>query len=100
MSRRDQAKDLAARFSSAREQESAKSETPKKTTARTKRVRRTVDLPVARHHALREWCANTAIQLGVAQVTGQDVMNALVARLLRDETLARKIRQDLEEELE
>lgn len=62
---------------------------------RVKPVRRTVDLSAAHHAALDQWCGETAQQLGRARVTGQDVLRTLVARLLTDETLARKIRQDL-----
>lgn len=62
---------------------------------RTKPVRRTVDLSPHHHAMLTQWCSETAIQLGTARVTGQDVMAALVGRLLTDETLARKIRADL-----
>lgn len=62
---------------------------------RGKPIRSTVDLPPARHHALRAWCDETAVQLGKARVTTQDVMRTLVARVLTDETLARKIRDDL-----
>jgi len=58
-------------------------------------VRRTVDLPLVRHHALTGWCTETAAELGMRRLTGQDVMAALVGRLLTDETLARKIRADL-----
>jgi len=58
-------------------------------------VRRTVDLPPHQHAQLSTWCAETAQELGRSRVTGQEVLRALVARLLTDETLARKIRQDL-----
>jgi hypothetical protein len=71
-----------------------------RSTARTKRVRRTVDLAPARHHALTRWCEDVAMELGVARVSGQDVISALVGRLLTDELLARKIRGDLERDLE
>lgn len=103
MSSAERARALAAKFSPPGEAQAEKPAIPPgvatRPTARTKRVRRTVDLPVARHHALKEWCQTTAVQLGVADVSGQDVLNALVARLLTDETLARKIRADLEEQL-
>ena len=58
-------------------------------------MRRTVDLSAARHAALTRWCQITAVQLGTARVTGQDVLSALVRRLLTDDTLAREIREDL-----
>ena len=48
------------------------------------------------HHAkLTQWCAETADIIGAARVTGQDVIRALVARLLMDESLSRRIRDDL-----
>ncbi|MGH3766001.1 MAG: hypothetical protein ACRDS0_03270 [Pseudonocardiaceae bacterium] len=62
---------------------------------RTKPVRRSVDLSPAYHAELTQWCAETAAIIGTARVTGQDVIRALVARLLMDESLARRIRDDL-----
>lgn len=61
---------------------------------RTKPVRRSVDLSPNYHARLTEWCAETADEIG-ARVTGQAVIRALVARLLMDENLARRIRADL-----
>lgn len=63
--------------------------------ARTKPVRRSVDLSPAHHTRLTQWCAETADMIGTARVTGQDVIRALVARLLMDEALAQRIRADL-----
>lgn len=65
---------------------------------RSRPVRRTVDLSPTHHRKLADWCSETAVELGVARVTGQDVLRSLVARLLTDETLARKIRADLAED--
>jgi hypothetical protein len=62
---------------------------------RTKPVRRSVDLSPTYHVKLTQWCAETADVIGTPRVTGQDVIRALVARLLMDESLARKIRADL-----
>ncbi|MDT7597754.1 MAG: hypothetical protein QOJ06_3300 [Pseudonocardiales bacterium] len=62
---------------------------------RTKPVRRSVDLSPTYHIKLTQWCAETADVIGTARVTGQDVIRALVARLLMDDSLARKIRADL-----
>lgn len=70
---------------------------PSKPTAPRRRVRRTVDLSPVHHTSLSQWCAETAVQIGSPRVTGQDVLAALVARLLTDETLARQIRADLRE---
>lgn len=61
---------------------------------RTKPVRRSVDLSPSYHTRLTEWCAETGDEIG-ARVTGQAVIRALVARLLMDEHLARRIRADL-----
>ncbi|MGH3924837.1 MAG: hypothetical protein ACRDTT_18580 [Pseudonocardiaceae bacterium] len=66
---------------------------------RSKPVRRTVDLPPTHHQKLTTWCSEAAVELGVARITGQDVLRSLVARLLTDETLARKLRADLADEL-
>ena len=62
---------------------------------RTKPVRRSVDLSPSHHASLTRWCADTAAEIGVTRVTGQDVIRALVARLLADQTLARRIRADI-----
>jgi hypothetical protein len=61
----------------------------------TKPIRSTVDLSPARHASLKTWCQETAVEIGESRITTQDVLRVLVARLLTDETLARKIRADL-----
>lgn len=53
-----------------------------------------------RYLALAQWCTEAAVELESAKITSQDVLKALVARLLTDETLARKIRADLQEVVE
>lgn len=75
-------------------------ERPQVATERSRMVRRSVDLSPNHHAKLGEWCNETAVQIGTARVTGQDVFRALVARLLTDETLARKIRADLADDLD
>jgi hypothetical protein len=60
---------------------------------RVRDVRRTVDLSPVEHRALAVWCAEAAAELGLARVTGQDVLRALVVELLSDEALARRIRE-------
>jgi hypothetical protein len=60
-----------------------------------KPIRSTVDLAPTRHAQLKAWCGETAVMVGKSRVTTQDVMRAMVDRLLSDETFARKIRDDL-----
>lgn len=60
-----------------------------------KPVRATVDLSADQHARLRAWCGETAVEFGRARVTTQEVLRALVERLLRDEALAETIRGDL-----
>lgn len=58
---------------------------------RQKHVRRTVDLSPAAHRALDAWQSQAAERLGLARVTGQAVLAALVDRLLADEALAEQV---------
>ncbi len=58
---------------------------------RQKNVRRTVDLSPTAHRALDTWQRDAADQLGLARVTGQDVIAALVDQLLADTDLSEKI---------
>ena len=58
---------------------------------RQKNVRRTVDLTPAAHRALDGWQSGVADRLGLARVTGQEVLSALVDRLLNDDELAEHI---------
>lgn len=60
---------------------------------RQKNVRRTVDLSPAAHRALDSWQSGVAERLGLARVTGQEVLSALVERLLSDDELAEQITQ-------
>jgi hypothetical protein len=64
----------------------------------TKPVRSTVDLSPARHAALKRWSGEIAVEIGRSRVTTQDVLRALVVRLLTDEVLARKIQDDLRQD--
>jgi hypothetical protein len=59
--------------------------------ARIQRTRRTVDLPAATHRALDIWQREAADRLGVARVTGQEVLTALIDQLLADPKLAAQI---------
>ncbi|UXA07548.1 ATPase [Mycobacterium sp. SMC-2] len=58
---------------------------------RVQRTRRTVDLPAATHRALDIWQREAADRLGVARVTGQEVLSALIDQLLIDPKLAAQI---------
>ena len=58
---------------------------------RDRRTRRTVDLPLATHRALEIWQREAADRLGVARVTGQEVLATLVDQLLSDPNLAAQI---------
>ena len=59
--------------------------------ARAQRTRRTVDLPASTHRALDIWQRDAADRLGVARVTGQEVLSALIDQLLVDPKLASQI---------
>lgn len=59
--------------------------------SRGQRTRRTVDLPAATHRALDIWQREAADRLGVARVTGQEVLTALIDQLLVDPKLAAQI---------
>jgi hypothetical protein len=59
--------------------------------ARIQRTRRTVDLPAGTHRALDIWQREAADRLGVARVTGQEVLTALIDQLLADPKLATQI---------
>lgn len=58
---------------------------------RNQRTRRTVDLPAATHRALDIWQREAADRLGVARVTGQEVLTALIDQLLVDPKLTAQI---------
>ena len=59
--------------------------------ARAQRTRRTVDLPAATHRALDIWQREAADRLGVARVTGQEVLTALIDQLLVDPKLGAQV---------
>lgn len=58
---------------------------------RTQRTRRTVDLPTHTHRALDHWQRDAADRLGVARVTGQEVLIALIDQLLVDPKLSDQV---------
>jgi hypothetical protein len=95
----DKIKEQAARFAS-RHAAQADADTPAPPSRgapapRNRPVRRTVDLSPVDHDRLTDWQRDTARQLGRTRITGEDVLRALVARLLTDDTVAEKIRADL-----
>jgi hypothetical protein len=59
------------------------------------RTRRTVDLTHAQHRALDIWQREAADRLGVARVTGQDVLATLVDELLNDPKLSAQVIRSL-----
>src|ERR1700756_4999392 len=59
--------------------------------SRDRRTRRTVDLPLATHRALDVWQREAADRIGVARVTGQEVLTALIDQLLSDPKLSAQI---------
>ena len=59
--------------------------------ARVRRTRRTVDLPLATHRALDVWQREAADRIGLARVTGQEVLTALIDQLLTDPKLSTQI---------
>jgi hypothetical protein len=64
---------------------------------RTQRTRRTVDLSAATHRALDIWQREAADRLGVARVTGQEVLTALIDQLLADPKLAAQVTRAIQE---
>jgi hypothetical protein len=63
---------------------------------RGQRTRRTVDLPASTHRALDIWQREAADSLGVARVTGQEVLTALIDQLLADPKLTAQIVRAIE----
>jgi len=59
--------------------------------ARGQRTRRTVDLSPATHRALDIWQREAADRLGLARVTGQEVISALIEQLLSDPRLSAEV---------
>jgi hypothetical protein len=59
-------------------------------------TRRTVDLPPAQHRALDIWQREAADRLGVARVTGQQVLTALIDQLLSDTRLSAQITRTIQ----
>jgi len=64
--------------------------------SRGQRTRRTVDLTPATHRALDIWQREAADRMGVARVTGQEVITALIDQLLVDPKLSTQITRALQ----
>jgi len=60
-----------------------------------KPVRLTLDLSPDRHADLVRWCLDAAPAVGTPRVPGQQVLRALLTRLLTDDQLSRQIIADL-----
>ncbi len=63
---------------------------------RNPKTRRTVDLAPAQHRALDIWQREAADRLGVARVTGQEVLATLVDQLLNDPRLSAQITRTIQ----
>ena len=61
-----------------------------------RKTRRTVDLTPAQHRGLDIWQRDAADRLGVARVTGQEVLTALVDQLLSDRELSARIQRAIQ----
>ena len=59
-------------------------------------TRRTVDLTPAQHRALDIWQREAADRIGLARVTGQEVITALIDQLLSDPRLSAQITRTLQ----
>ncbi len=55
-----------------------------------------MDLTPAQHRALDVWQREAADRLGVARVTGQEVLTALIDQLLTDSQLSARITRSIQ----
>jgi hypothetical protein len=62
---------------------------------RSPKTRRTVDLSPGQHRALDIWQREAADRLGLARVTGQEVLAALVDQLVSDPQLSAQITRSI-----
>lgn len=67
----------------------------RRTAARTKPVRTTVDLSPELHRKLKTWTAGAAERLDVVEVPLADVFRVLIRRLTEDEELESQVVADL-----
>lgn len=61
-----------------------------------RKTRRTVDLTPAQHRALDIWQREAADRLGIARVTGQEVLTALIDQLLTDRQLSARVTRTIQ----
>lgn len=94
---REKAERLKARQTAAHEPVASTTSSAAAEPVLAKPVRVTLDLSPARHRDFQSWLNESAVRLGKARVTKQDALNALVGRLLTDDTLAKLILADLRE---
>lgn len=64
------------------------------------RFRTGIDLYPAQHRQLVTWCTDAAFELGTSSVAQQHVFETLVKLLVTDETLSRKVKDELRKRLE
>jgi hypothetical protein len=62
---------------------------------RVRPVRLTVDVAPADHAALARWCLDASGELGVARVHGQELIRALLHRVLHDVELRDAVTADV-----
>lgn len=87
----------AARFSPSTEQAADQARAAR--TARTKPVRSSLDLPPARHHALRAREIELMRELGAVRGVRQALVSAMVHVYMTDETVARRVDEQLADDL-
>lgn len=68
---------------------------PRRTAARTKPVRTTVDLSPELHRKLKTWTASAAERLDVVEVPLADVFRVLIRRLMEEQELEAQVVADL-----
>ena len=99
MTAADRARANAARFSTTPPVEQAAEQARAARTARTKPIRSSLDLPPARHHALRAREVELAQELGAVRGVRQALVSAMVHVFLTDVTVARRVEAQLAEDL-
>lgn len=97
MTAADRARANAARFSPTTEQAADQARAAR--TARTKPIRSSLDLPPARHHALRAREAELMQEHNAVRGLRQHLLSAMVATYLTDEAFARRVDAQLAEDL-